>query len=336
MTRVVQVDPFAPQLAVIREAAAVLRSGGLVAFPTETVYGLGANALDAAAVEKIFQAKGRPANNPLIVHFSDPAAAECVVTDWPSEAALLAARFWPGPLTLVLPKADIVPGIVTAGSATVGVRVPANLIALELLAACGFPLAAPSANATNRISPTSADHVRRSLAEGVDLILDGGPTTGGLESTVLDLASGHPRILRLGLVTQEQIEAVIGPVETPRLNLDPSRHALPSPGVTARHYSPRARLEIAVNGANRVRELLAAGARVGWLRLTDVEAGAATSAAPCPCVDLPGDPVHYARGLYSALHRLDEEPIEYIVVDQPPQGSPWAAIHDRLRRASAR
>src|SRR5579864_4916197 len=192
---VLTVDPQAPDAAAIAEAAALLRAGGLVAFPTETVYGLAANALSADAVSRIFAAKGRPAGNPVIVHVADAAGARALVDDWPAAAERLAERFWPGPLTLVLPRSRQVPDLVTAGGSTVGVRVPAHPVALALLHACGLPLAAPSANRSTRLSPTRAAHVLGDLGDRIDLLLDGGATPGGLESTVLDLTAAPPRLL---------------------------------------------------------------------------------------------------------------------------------------------
>src|ERR1700676_1921997 len=215
-------------------AAEVLRRVGLVAFPTETVYGLGADALNPAAVARIFAAKGRPANNPLIVHVSSFEQARELTAEWPVQAERLAERFWPGPLTLVLPKRSPVPEIVTAGAATVAVRIPAHFLALGLLRAAGIPIAAPSANRSNQISPTIAAHVLSGVGSAVDLILDCGPTSGGLESTVLDLSSRPPRLLRPGLVPPSAIEQVIGPIEQPRLSLAGAA-ALPSPGTKPRH-----------------------------------------------------------------------------------------------------
>src|SRR5437763_8542920 len=228
--------------AAIASAADVLRSGGLVAFPTETVYGLGANALDADAVGRIFAAKGRPAANPIIVHVADAAGVGAVVADWPDAAARLAERFWPGPLTLVLPKRDAVPDVVTAGGPTVAVRVPAHPVAHALLRAAGVPVAAPSANRSSELSPTTAGHVLHGLGGRIDLILDAGPCPGGIESTVLDVTNDPPRLLRPGLVTPAQIEAVIGPIQ--RFG-EPAGSVLRSPGLLAKHYAPRAPLELA-------------------------------------------------------------------------------------------
>jgi L-threonylcarbamoyladenylate synthase len=242
-TVVVPVDPAAPSAAALAEAARVLHGGGLVAFPTETVYGLGANALDASAVARIFAAKGRPANNPLIVHISETSQVQQVAADWPASAERLAERFWPGPLTLVLPKRDTVPEIVTARGPTVAVRVPAHPVAEALLRASGLPIAAPSANRSTELSPTRAEHVLGGLQGRIEMLLDGGPTSGGIESTVLDLTTIPPRLLRPGPIGVAELEAVIGslardapiPVET--------SHALPSPGMMPRHYAPRTSLE---------------------------------------------------------------------------------------------
>ncbi len=207
---VVRVDAQCPDPEAIARGAQILKAGGLVVFPTETVYGLGANALDAGAVAKIFAAKGRSARNPIIVHVANLDDAKKLVSAWPDSAQKLAEAFWPGPLTLVLPKHADVPDLVTAGGPTVALRMPAHAVALALLRACGLPLAAPSANRSTELSPTCAEHVRLDLA---NLLLDAGPTTGGLESTVLDLTCTPPRLLRPGLVTRAELEASLGPID---------------------------------------------------------------------------------------------------------------------------
>lgn len=323
------VDPLAPDGGSIERAAEVLRAGGLVAFPTETVYGLGANALDATAVAKIFAAKGRPAGNPLIVHTADVDSARALVADWPAEAQQLAERFWPGPLTLVLPRRPIVPDLVSAGGPTVAVRVPAHPVALALLRACRLPLAAPSANRSTRLSPTRAEHVLGGLADRIDLLLDAGPTTGGLESTVLDLTSRPPRVLRPGLVTIAQLEAVVGRIErtAPTLADGPSR----SPGLMQKHYAPRTPLElVAGSGRHRVAELRRQGLRVGWITLEKPPALPAESSL----LSMPDDPAGYAAQLYTALHQLDGQDLDRIVLELPPATDDWLAIHDRLQRAA--
>src|SRR5919199_1388466 len=203
----VRVDPHSPDVGVIRRAADLLRAGELVAFPTETVYGLGANALDEGAVRKIFEAKGRPSYNPLIVHVSSAADVSRVAAAWPESAQRLAERFWPGPLTLVLPKRSEVPDAVTAGLGSVAVRVPAHPVALALLRAAGVPVAAPSANRSTEVSPTMAPHVEKSLGKRVALIVDGGPTTVGIESTVVDLSGERPVLLRPGAISGLELGA---------------------------------------------------------------------------------------------------------------------------------
>jgi L-threonylcarbamoyladenylate synthase len=314
----------------LARAAEVLRAGGLVAFPTETVYGLGANALDAAAVARIFTAKGRPANNPLIVHVAETADVLRVASEWPEVAARLAERFWPGPLTLVLPRRPELPDIVTAGGPTVAVRLPAHPVARELIHLAETPIAAPSANRSNRLSPTRARHVLCDLDGRIDMLLDGGPTPGGIESTVLDLASRPPRLLRPGLIEPGALEAIIGPIERARLGV--SAEALPSPGMLARHYAPRTPMELAEGGEERVRQLSRDGLRVAWLVWFDADEEALP--AGVTVVRLPSDAGGYAAELYQALHRLDEISIDRIIAALPPEGEEWLGVRDRLRRAS--
>src|SRR4051794_21935732 len=232
---VLNVDPANPDPEVIRRAAELIRAGRLVAFPTETVYGLGANALDAAAVARVFQAKGRPPTNPLIVHLDGVDQIAQVAAGWPKVAVRLAERFWPGPLTLVLPKRPEVPDVVTAGGPTVAVRVPAHPVAQALLRAAGVPVAAPSANRSTELSPTTAAHVLRGLDGRIELILDGGPTPGGIESTVVDVTASPLRLLRPGLVTPAELEAVVGPVARgePGASATGGGRPLPSPGMLA-------------------------------------------------------------------------------------------------------
>jgi len=324
-----------PEPDIIAQAAEILCCGGLVAFPTETVYGLGANAMDAKAVESLFAAKGRPPTNPIIVHVASADSARQLVLDWPPVANRLAERFWPGPLTFVLPKRPIVPHVVTAGGPTVGLRVPAHPIAHALLQAAQIPVAAPSANHSAQISPTTANHVRRSLDGRIDLILDGGPTSGGLESTVVDLTVDPPRVLRPGLVTIEQLEEVVGNVAWSEAARDqvPGQPAR-SPGLLKRHYAPRAALRCIDRYGNVPAQELLAHHRVGWLRLrpanvTNVPKGAVI-------IDMPSEPDAYAAKLYAALHELDDSGVDEILVDLPPEGDAWLAVHDRLRRASAK
>ena len=315
----------------LARAVEVMRGGGLVAFPTETVYGLGANALDADAVARIFVAKGRPATNPLIVHVATVDQVATVAADWPDDAARLAEAFWPGPLTLVLPKRPAVPDIVTAGGPTVAVRVPAHPVALRLLTLLGLPVAAPSANRSNRLSPTTAEHVFADLDGRIDLILDGGPTPGGLESTVIDVTSRPARLLRPGLIDLAAIERVVGRLA--RLSVPPESEGrakdsvpLPSPGMLARHYAPRTPLEcVEGDGMPHARELRAAGLRVAHL----------TRQPLSDSIPMPADPAGYAAALYAVLHRLDAGGFDRLLVELPPDEDAWLAVRDRLRRASS-
>jgi L-threonylcarbamoyladenylate synthase len=331
----IRVDPTAPDTAAIAQAAETIRAGGIVAFPTETVYGLGANALDPAAVQRIFDAKGRPSFNPLIVHVPDAAAARAVVAEWPEAADRAAAAFWPGPLTLVLPKRPEVPDSVTAGLSTVAVRVPAHPVALALLVAAGVPVAAPSANRFTRISPTTAGHVARGLGQAVDLILDGGATPYGIESTVLDLTTDPATVLRPGVIGVHELEPVLGPIAEapgPDMAAPESEAPRPSPGMVARHYSPDA--ELVVYGDPETAR--AAGARV---RKAGGRIGAVVVRRAPPDADevvaLPSDSRGYARLFYAALHTLDEAGCGLVLVEQVPDTPAWAGVRDRLERAAA-
>ncbi|MBN9523476.1 threonylcarbamoyl-AMP synthase [bacterium] len=314
-TDVRTVDPTSPDPAVIARAAAVIRAGGLVAFPTETVYGLGANALDAAAVERVFVAKGRPATNPVIIHVAEVDDVRNVAADWPATAAALADRYWPGPLTLVLPKLPTVPDVVTAGGPTVAVRCPAHAVARELIRAAGVPIAAPSANRSTAVSPTHASHVLKGLAGRIDSVLDGGPCTGGIESTVVDLSGGLVRVLRPGLVTIPMIEAVVGRV-TGIVAVEEHGPAR-SPGQMTKHYSPRTPVTLIDPGMT---PLFQAGERVAILRLDGKR--------------IPAEPTGYAAGLYAQLHELDAGTFDRILIEMPPDTPEWAGVRDRLTRAA--
>lgn len=330
--RIISLHGGAPEQTAIDEAAEILRRGGLVAFPTETVYGLGANALDASAVARIFAAKGRPSYNPLIVHVPNEAAARELASDWPESASRLARAFWPGPLTILLRKQGIVPDIVTAGLDSVALRVPAHPVALALLRATRRPLAAPSANRSMALSPTTAQHVARSLGERVDLILDGGPTMVGIESTVVDLRGDRPAILRPGLLGAREIEPVVGALAAP--NEPTGDAARPGPGMLDRHYAPRAQLRLFASGdavsiAREATALAARGARVATLVLDASPGGDAQE-----IVRMPGDPARYAQRLYATLHDLDEAEYDVVFVERVPEGDAWAGVRDRLERAS--
>jgi len=320
--------------AVIADAAARLRAGEAVAFPTETVYGLGANALDPQAVARVFAIKDRPRFDPLIVHIAAATELASLVTDASAadpRVAALVERFWPGPLTLVLAKRPIVPGIVTSGLETVGVRMPDHPVALELIRAAGVPIAAPSANRFGGISPTRAAHVERQLGDRVGLIVDGGPCRVGVESTVLLVDEGSPVLLRPGGVGLEAIEAVIGPVTVPHHD---EAKAL-SPGRSASHYAPTARVVLASPDATPSSN----GRRLGLLAATEEGRRAAERiGGPFAAVALlsrEGDPVEMAARLFDALHELDATGVTEIVAQPVPEVGLGRAVMDRLRRAAA-
>jgi L-threonylcarbamoyladenylate synthase len=295
----------------IKEAAERIRAGELVAFPTETVYGLGGNALDAAAVAKIYELKGRPSASPLIVHASSIEMARALVTEWPPEAERLARQYWPGPLTLVLPKAPSIPDIVTAGLWTVGVRVPAHPIALELIAEAGVPVAAPSANRFAGLSPTTAQHVRDTFGHRVP-VLDGGPCRVGIESTVVSLTGGKITLLRPGMIALGDVEQAAAPGD-----------AHPSPGMHARHYIPRTPLLLVRNPS----ELPDRSGAYLWRKASGIFSRS---------MRMPAEPAAYAARLYGALHELDHEGWPWIGVEAPPDAPEWSAVLDRLRRAASR
>lgn len=312
----------------IEKAAAVLRAGGLVALPTETVYGLGANAEDPVAIARIFQVKGRPPSHPLIVHIAAADQLEDWVEEVPATASLLAERFWPGPLTLVLRRGHRVPLEATGGLETVAVRVPDHPSALALLSAFGGGVTAPSANRFGSVSPTTADHVRAELGDAVDLVLDGGSCQVGVESTIVDVTGETPAILRPGGVTREDLEAVLGhPVAVP------STSGVRVPGQHPSHYAPRARVVLAepekvVAEAERAED---AGHQVGVL-LPPSLADAAVKAHAV--VALPGSLEAYAHGLYGFLRELDRQGCDLIVASLPAEEGLGLAVANRLRRAA--
>lgn len=311
---------ISPTKAEMARAVAILRRGGLVAFPTETVYGLAANALDANAVRRIFEVKGRPSTSPLIVHVDSVEMAQNrVVSSWPEAAEILARAFWPGPLSLVLPKGPQIPNEVTAGLATVGVRSPAHPVAQELIQAVNLPLAAPSANPFTHVSPTEAQHVRDAFGDRVECILDGGSTSVGIESTVVSLVGPRPVVLRPGMISVGELEKHVGSVD---LGGSPSvSGAHSSPGQHEKHYSPATRLLITA------RPPAGRGAYIWWsAEVRGIERS----------VRIPSDPPGYARELYSILHALDKEALDFIAVEPVPDTAEWAAIRDRLQRAAER
>jgi L-threonylcarbamoyladenylate synthase len=333
--RVVAIDPAAPDAAVIAEAVRVLRAGGLVAMPTETVYGLAARAADERAIARVYEAKGRPSGHPLIAHVEGEAQARALAASWPDRAARLARAFWPGPLTLVVDRAAHVPAIVAGGGASIAIRAPSHPVAQALLAALGEPVAAPSANRYQGLSPTTAEHVVKELGARVDLVLDAGPCEAGIESTVVDVRGDTPRVLRPGALDLAALRRVLHDIEAQSTSV---RGAEPrvSPGMDARHYAPRARLLLADTWeeARRIAYGLAStGARVGLVthekRTTSVPENQILARA------LPRDPAQYARLLYSTLHDLDDAGVDAIVVQGVPRDEAWWAVADRLRRGSS-
>jgi L-threonylcarbamoyladenylate synthase len=308
----------------VEEAAQLLKAGEIVAVPTETVYGLAANALEPSAVRKIFEAKGRPTHNPLIVHVASVEMARTCVTEWPARAEGLARKHWPGPLTLVLPKATIIPNEVTAGGDTVAVRWPSHPFMQALIRRCGFPLAAPSANRSNEVSPTNVAHVTASLEARVELAIDGGQCQVGIESTVFDVLRN--RVLRPGMISAKELQA------------ESSREiggVLKSPGLLEKHYSPRARIILAAwKAANETTDIILRGG--GRLEKTCVIAHEIipTDLRFASVAVIPHDAEAYARALYAELHRCDEAGAEIVLVEMPPSGPEWEGIRDRLRRAA--
>jgi L-threonylcarbamoyladenylate synthase len=329
-------------------AAEILRSGGLVALPTETVYGLGANALDPSAVARIFAAKQRPSWDPVIVHIAGPVCANPmlaqIVADIPDTARRLIAAFWPGPLTLLLPRSAGVPDAVTAGRPLVGVRMPAHPVALQLIHRAGVPVAAPSANMFSRTSPTTAAHVLEDLDGRIDAVLDAGPTAHGVESTVVDPGQSPMLIYRPGAITAEQIRSVAGPVETYRKDavaLSESPEALPSPGVGMRHYAPRARLVLIEASLSDIPAQLARTAalyateRIGMMLPADMAAAGGPETEVFPWGRWAA-PEEMAHSLYAGLRALDSLGCTLILCPMPPGEGIGDAMRDRLRKAARR
>jgi L-threonylcarbamoyladenylate synthase len=331
--RLLPVDPLAPDQAVLAEAARVLRAGGLVAFPTETVYGLGALALDESALARVYEAKGRPGHHPLIAHVENEKQARALALSWPETASRLAAAFWPGPLTLVVARALHVPAALAGGAASIALRVPSHPVARALLGALGAPVAAPSANRYQGLSPTTAAHVVKQLGDRVDLVLDGGPCDAGIESTVVDAGVQPPRVLRPGAIGIEALRAIAPDIDV-RSRMPAAEERRPSPGMDARHYAPRAPLRIAPTHDEAVslaRTILEREGKAVGLVVRD------TSVAPTPGLVLqllPSDAAGYARRLYAALHELDDRGVCAIVVHAVPDDPGWWAVADRLVRGS--
>ena len=332
LTRVLTVENAEQFRSATEQAVELLRAGEVVALPTETVYGLAANALDAKAVQRIYEVKGRPEKNPVIVHVSSLNRAKECVTDWTEAAEKLSRQFWPGPLTLVLPRASTIPNNVVAGGNTVGVRFPLHPFMRKVIEACGFPLAAPSANLANQLSPTTAQHVGEQLGGKIPLIVDAGPTSVGIESTVVDLTEERPRILRAGMISAPLIARALG-VEINQEEKETSE--LRSPGLLKKHYAPRARLMVVSwkNAAELHALAEAAGARPEVIHILAYEQ--IPEANPYGRVAIiPNDADAYGRAIYAELHHSDDLGAKLIMVERPPLNAEWEGIHDRLNRAS--
>ncbi len=310
----------------IRKAANIIRDGGVVAFPTETVYGLGCDTFNERAASEVYRMKRRPNSNPLISHVLDVPMAKRVVIGWDVRCQKLAEAFWPGPITLVLPRrAEVAPSSI-GGRSTVAVRSPSHPVARQLLEAAGTPISAPSANRSGRLSPTRAEHVAEELSDEPELmILDGGPCVVGLESTVLDLSRARPIILRPGSITSEMMKPIIGEVGEPLVGAQSL-----SPGTSARHYSPRTRAEL-VDATALERRLQSCPDPVVVLAFD-----AATVPAPHVAIVMSSDPAEYAAKLYESLRQADSLDRSLILIERPREkGGVWTALHDRLRRATA-
>lgn len=334
-TKILRVNPKNPSISQIRQAAKIIKSGGVVAFPTETVYGLGANALDSKSVRKIFAAKGRPSDNPLIVHISDIAEVGILADSIPNMAYDLMERFWPGPLTLVLKKSKIVPKIVTGGLDTVAIRMPKNKIAQGLIREADVPIAAPSANVAGRPSPTTAKHVKEDLSGKISLIIDGGPTKIGIESTVVDLSKKTPMLLRPGSVTLEQLREIVGAVRIhPIIFGKKTKTIHRSPGMKYRHYSPNAKI-ILVEGANAnqkisqlLRQYKKQGMRVGILSMKKNHIKSDLTRF------VGSNPNMIAANLFKSFREFDEKKIDIILAQGISQKGLGLGIMNRLGKAA--
>lgn len=323
-TQHLYVDPANPDPRVIEEAAEMILRGELVAFPTETVYGLGANGLNDASVRSIFHAKGRPSDNPVILHVGDWRQVSTLTPEIPEVAHALIRRFWPGPLTLILKKSDQVPLVSTGGKDTVAIRMPDHNVALALIRAAGVPIAAPSANLSGKPSPTTAEHVMEDLNTRISAVLDGGPTRIGLESTVLDLTGAIPTVLRPGGVTIEELREVL-----PLVRFAEKGENFNSPGTRYRHYSPRARVTLVTNlneALSLSKELRLKRSKVGWIGRS----------APTDVIHVlfPNDPVFYAKFYFAALRELDAQGVEHIFVEPIEDVGRGVAVMDRIRRSA--
>ncbi|MCR5120557.1 MAG: threonylcarbamoyl-AMP synthase [Lachnospiraceae bacterium] len=339
ITRFAEVDPVSPDPKIIEEAGELIRNGGLVAFPTETVYGLGGDAFKAESSKKIYAAKGRPSDNPLIVHIADPEAAEKAASDIPETYWLLADAFWPGPLTMIIKKSEAMPEETTGGLDTVAIRLPSHPVAAALIKASGGYIAAPSANASGRPSPTSAKHVKEDLDGRIDMIIDGGSCSIGLESTIVDLSSGKPQILRPGFITKEMLEDVLGEVELDPTLLKPSAGRPKAPGMRYRHYAPQGEMHIYIGEQQAVSERInseldkakAYGKRCGVICTEETrdkyEADSVVS------VGSRDDVKGAAAEIYAVLRDFDDKGIEVICSEAFSEEGYGLALMNRLYKA---
>ncbi len=336
------IDRVHPETELIKEGAQLLAAGELVAFPTETVYGLGANALDVSACAKIFEAKGRPQDNPLIVHVCNRSMADPLVKHWTTAAELCVQHFWPGPLTLILPKTALVPDIVTAGLANVAIRIPSHPVALRLIQAAGFPIAAPSANLSGKPSPTSGGHVWRDMKGKIPLILDAGVCQVGLESTVLDVSGEIPTILRPGGISKERLETVLGEIQVDAL----SDHQVPkAPGMKYRHYAPRGELLLLSGIRERVVQRMGQEIQRGHARLKRVAVLCTIESAPFLHNQLPDllfvlgskdRPEEVASNLFEGLRLCDERGMDLILAEGIVETGLGSAVMNRLEKAAGK
>ncbi len=342
MPRVLHISATNPEPERIAEAAAVLTAGGLVAFPTETVYGLGARGLRSADVLRIFEAKGRPHGHPLILHVENEAMAKGHASVWSETAATLARAFWPGPLTLVVERAAHVPLEVTGGLGTVGLRAPRHPVAMALIRAVGEPLAAPSANAHTHVSPTTAAHVVRSLGDRVDLVIDAGPCAHGIESTVIDVARELPRVLRAGATSLDALRHVVPGVSYGAMTVS-GDGARASPGLASKHYAPHTRVTVGPREAGFIeciRVVAGPSARIGVIAWSDEAKRAVDAALKAKALTLatfarlPNTAEGYGPEIFAALHDADDAKLDVLIVEDVPSDPAWWAIQDRLRRAA--
>jgi len=329
----------------VGQAVALLAKGELVALPTETVYGLAANATNEIAVRKIYQAKGRPSNNPIIVHVSDIGMARNCVSEWTDEAEILANFFWPGPLSIILKRSKIIPDVVTGGGDTVAVRCPRHPVFQNVVRTCQFPLAAPSANRSNHISPTTASHVFQSLGDNVPLILDGGACEVGIESTVVDLTVPQvPKILRPGMIGEGSILSALSSIKMPRDNIMSyssvacinDETPLKSPGQLKKHYSPSVPLYLLdINSELDITNfIIERGLSVESCALISMDVFSNIDFTINICIGRA--PSSYAKQIYSALYRSDQKGISAIILQNPPDLPEWRGIKDRIKRAAVR